>query len=204
MWCKFYYWYFKSALSNDFCDKIINIGLKRKKKLGTIGGLDSTKKKNKKIIIKKRFSNVAFFDDPEIDDVINSYLIIANKNSGWNFNVTKKESNQFTIYGKKQFYHWHMDHHPDINNDPSSPFYNTIRKISMTIQLSDSKDYKGGNLEFCFPNSNPEKKEITKATEILPRGTIMFFPSFVWHRVTPVKKGTRYSLVTWFSGETFK
>ena len=92
MWCKFYYWYFQSALSNDFCDKIINIGLKKTKKLGTIGNLDS--KKNKKIIIKKRFSDVVFFEDPEIDDVINSYLITANKNSGWNFNVTKKESNQ--------------------------------------------------------------------------------------------------------------
>jgi len=128
----------------------------------------------------------------------------ANKNSGWNFNITKKENNQFTIYGKKQFYHWHKDHHEDINKDPNSPFYNTIRKISMTIQLSDPKDYKGGNLEFFLPNNSPEEKKITKTTEILPRGTITFFPSFIWHRVTPVTKGTRYSLVTWFSGETFK
>jgi PKHD-type hydroxylase len=202
MWCKYYYWYFKSALSDTFCDKIINIGLKKTKKLGTIGNLDS--KKNKKIIIKKRFSDVVFFEDPEIDDVINSYLITANKNSSWNFNLTKKENNQFTIYGKKQFYHWHTDHHNDIVNDPSSPFHNTIRKVSMTIQLSDPKNYKGGNLEFCLPNSSPDEKQITKATEILPRGTITFFPSFVWHRVTPVTKGTRYSLVTWFSGETFK
>jgi len=202
MWCKYYYWYFKSALSDVFCDKIIDIAFKKKKKLGTIGNLDS--KKNKKIIIKKRFSNVIFFEDPEIDDVINSHLMTANKNSGWNFNITKKENNQFTIYGKKQFYHWHKDHHEDINKDPNSPFYNTIRKISMTIQLSDPKDYKGGNLEFFLPNNSPEEKKITKTTEILPRGTITFFPSFIWHRVTPVTKGTRYSLVTWFSGETFK
>ena len=49
-----------------------------------------------------------------------------------------------------------------------------------------------------------EDKHVIKATEILPKGSIIIFPSFVWHRVKPVTKGTRYSLVMWNLGKPFK
>ena len=49
------------------------------------------------------------------------------------------------------------------------------------------------------------KKRPTKAcTEIRPRGSIIVFPSFCWHRVAPVTKGTRYSLVMWNLGRPFR
>ena len=88
------------------------------------------------------------------------------------------------------------------DNDPSN---GKIRKLSVTVTLSDPKDYKGGELEFDFRNQDPDKKpNIKKCIEILPKGSLVVFPSFVWHRVCPVKKGERKSLVIWNLGWPFK
>ena len=75
----------------------------------------------------------------------------------------------------------------------------------MTVTLSDPKEYSGGELEFDFRNLDPDKpnKKI-KCKEILPKGSLVVFPSFVWHRVCPVKKGSRHSLVIWNLGWPFK
>ena len=87
-------------------------------------------------------------------------------------------------------------------NDPS---HGKIRKLSVTVTLSDPKEYKGGELEFDFRNMDPDKKRnVKKCTEILPKGSLVVFPSFVWHRVCPVKSGERNSLVIWNLGWPFK
>jgi PKHD-type hydroxylase len=49
-----------------------------------------------------------------------------------------------------------------------------------------------------------EAKHLIKAKEILSKGSIIIFPSHLWHRVKPVMKGTRYSLVLWNLGNPFK
>ena len=78
----------------------------------------------------------------------------------------------------------------------------------MTCQLTDGSEYKGGELEFDFRNYDPhiryESKHRIQCKEILPKGSIIFFPSFVWHRVKPVTSGTRYSLVVWHLGRPFR
>ena len=75
----------------------------------------------------------------------------------------------------------------------------------MTCSLSNPSEYTGGELEFNFNNPEKNKKQnIKKCTEILPRGSIVVFPSFVWHRVCPVFKGTRYSLVIWNLGYPYR
>jgi PKHD-type hydroxylase len=51
---------------------------------------------------------------------------------------------------------------------------------------------------------DPDKPTVRKCAEIAPRGSIVVFPSHVWHRVKPVTKGTRYSLVIWNLGYPFK
>ena len=51
---------------------------------------------------------------------------------------------------------------------------------------------------------NDKKKAIHECTEIRPRGSVIVFPSFVWHRVKPVTKGVRYSVVAWYGGPPFK
>ena len=66
-------------------------------------------------------------------------------------------------------------------------------KIS-TIELSKSSDYEGGDLVFDYDRHPMEKT----------RGTIIIFPSNLYHEVTPVTKGERYSLVQWFKGQKIK
>ena len=87
-------------------------------------------------------------------------------------------------------------------------FHNKIRKLSVTCQLTDGSEYEGGELQFDYRDYDPhlreESKHVTTVKEILPKGSIIVFPSYVWHRVQPVTKGTRYSLVMWNLGYPFK
>ena len=69
----------------------------------------------------------------------------------------------------------------------------------MTIQLSDSKDYEGGDFKFFDPvvqSPDPDK--------LRAKGTVLVFPSFLPHAVTPVTKGERKSLVVWADGPEWK
>lgn len=76
--------------------------------------------------------------------------------------------------------------------------YNLFRKISLTIQLSDETDYQGGELLFYrFSTKDPLVAPKTK-------GTLIIFPSYVIHEVTPVTAGLRKSLVSWVVGPRFK
>ena len=105
-------------------------------------------------------------------------------------NVRLTEPAQFTEYPKGGFYDWHMDLNPfgEIGEHP-------IRKISMTCLLSDPSEFKGGDLAFEDHGNNKIK---------LQQGQAVFFASFMRHRVEPVKKGIRRSLVMWFGGTPFK
>ena len=71
-----------------------------------------------------------------------------------------------------------------------------VRKLSFSVQLNDPKDYKGGELNL-YTSEKPEtmKKE---------QGTLILFPSFILHEVTPVTKGERNALVSWVTGKQFK
>jgi len=86
------------------------------------------------------------------------------------------------------------------------PAYNgKIRKLSVTVSLSDNKDYKGGELQFYLNSPKlKEKDKIKICEEVKTQGSIVVFPSHLWHRVTPVTKGTRYSLVMWNLGLPWK
>jgi len=204
-----YYWFFESVLTPETCDKIIKLGLEKKDHLA-ITGLDKKDPlklsiKEKKDLKKKRNSNVTWLNDEWIYNTIHPYIHAANKNAGWNFNWDWSESCQFTKYKLNQYYDWHCDSYSTPYQDPNDTnYFGKIRKLSVTISLSDPKDYKGGELEFDFRNGDNGKPAIRKCTEILPRGSIVVFPSFVWHRVKSVTKGTRYSLVIWNLGHPFK
>jgi PKHD-type hydroxylase len=138
---------------------------------------------------------------------IQPYVHQANTSAGWNFQWDFSESCQFTKYEKGQYYDWHCDSwdRPYIRENANDPSHGKIRKLSVTVTLSDPKEYKGGELEFDFRDKDPDKKpSIRKCTEILPKGSLVVFPSFVWHRVCPVKKGSRYSLVIWNIGWPYR
>ena len=75
-----------------------------------------------------------------------------------------------------------------------------IRKLSFSIQLSDSSDYEGGELKFYTGKKSIYTNKAEGDTAKKDKGTIILFPSHVLHEVTPVTKGTRYSLVSWVQG----
>ena len=71
-----------------------------------------------------------------------------------------------------------------------------IRKLSIVVQLSDENSYEGGNFEI-IEGKTPEQLSRTQ-------GTLLAFPSYVLHRVTPITQGTRHSMVGWITGKPFK
>ena len=178
--------------------------------MAVTGGIGDGKKLNQKQIKdlkKKRDSNIVWMNDRWIYKEIQPYIHSANVNAGWNFQWDYSESCQFTKYKKGQYYDWHCDSwdKPYERQQPNDPTHGKIRKLSVTVTLSDPKNYKGGELEFDFRNKDPDKKpNILKCKEILPKGSLVVFPSFVWHRICPVKSGERNSLVIWNLGWPYK
>ena len=221
---KNYYYYFKSVLSPKLCDDIINYGKQHTAQLAITGGVNEEdgnykadgklKKKVINNIQKKRKSDIVWMNDKWIYKEIQPLIHEANREAGWNFEWDHSESCQFTKYGVGQYYGWHCDswdepYKRDKLEDGTYPVdHGKIRKLSVTVSLNDPDEYDGGNLEFDFRNQidweRNKKKAIKSCTEIRPRGSIIVFPSFVWHRVAPVTRGTRYSLVIWNLGQPFK
>ena len=205
-----HFWYFKSAVPPRLCDEIINYALLKKDHMGRTGGVQDEKLSNKQIkdIKYRRDSNVVWLNDLWIYKELHPYIHKANKNAGWNFQWDTSEQLQFTKYKLNQYYDWHQDSFNKPFDKPNTLDHGKIRKLSMTCQLTDSSEYEGGELEFDFRDYDPpqrdEAKHLIQAKQILPKGSIIVFPSFVWHRVKPVRKGVRYSLVMWNLGYPFK
>ena len=205
-----YYWYFKSAIPPKICDDIIKYGLTQEETIARTGGYGDKEltKDQIKDMKKKRNSDLVWLNDTWIYKEIHPFVHEANKNAGWNFQWERSESCQFTKYKLNQYYDWHCDSWDKPYDKPNTSDHGKIRKLSMTCQLTDGSEYQGGELEFDFRNYDPhlrdESKHLRQAKEILPKGSIIVFPSFVWHRVKPVTKGTRYSLVMWNLGYPFK
>jgi PKHD-type hydroxylase len=103
----------------------------------------------------------------------------------WGFS----EDLQYTIYdSSNSHYTWHVDHGGNTNRPP--------RKLSLVLQLSDPHDYEGGDLEIL---TDSEPLRVDKE-----RGLVTAFPSYVLHRVTPVTRGIRKTIVVWLTGPRFK
>ena len=172
-----------------------------------------------------RDSEVAWFNDDWLYDLIHPFIHRANKDAGWKYNWDYSESFQFTKYNPGGFYGWHADGNschfgrykrfipgvsPTLKDGKPPRGYtsnpnvvNKVRKLSMTLNLNKPGEYDGGNLKFDF-GPHAGGKRFHECTEIRPQGSLIVFPSFVYHQVTPVTRGTRYSLVLWSLGEPFK
>jgi len=206
-----YYWYFTSAIPPKICDDIIKYGLSKSETLARTGDYGDEKLTSNQIkdMKRKRNSDLVWLNDTWIYKELHPYIHLANKDAGWNFEWDWSESCQFTKYKLNQYYDWHCDSWEKPYDRPKNlNEHKKIRKLSMTCQLTDGSEYSGGELEFDFRNYDPhmrdEYKHCKKAFQILPKGSIIVFPSFVWHRVKPVTRGTRYSLVMWNLGYPFK
>jgi len=198
-----YYYFFKKALPERLCDEIVDYGKSVLKKEGQKGQVGNRKILSKDLN-KIRNSNIAWLTDTWIFREIHPYVDEANKKAGWNYQWEGSEKAQFTVYKKNQHYSWHCDAFSKPYENHSKQLDGKTRKLSVTVNLTNPKDYQGGELEFDFRNTKDGKNCKRKCTEIKERGSIVVFPSFVWHRVKPVTKGTRYSLVMWNIGDPFK
>jgi PKHD-type hydroxylase len=96
------------------------------------------------------------------------------------------EPPQYTVYGAGQHFDWHID----VGGGGAS-----VRKLSMTVQLSDGSEYEGGDLEFHEGSDGDRQRAL---------GTATIFPSFIAHRVRPIVSGVRRSLVAWACGPSFR
>jgi PKHD-type hydroxylase len=204
-----YFWYFDKALLPSFCDKVIKFGNSCREDLAGTGGVKVeealSSKKKKKNLLKQRNSSVSWLTDWWIYREIMPYVHTANKNAGWNFEISTPEDIQFTKYGLNQHYDWHQDSWPNPYQDKDNPnLNNKIRKLSVTCQLTDGNEYEGGNLFFDTRSRDKNVTSLIECKDARNKGTVVVFPSFVWHKVAPVTKGTRYSLVVWTCGEMFK
>tara|TARA_R100001460_G_scaffold12447_3_gene28610 strand:+ start:559 stop:1194 length:636 start_codon:yes stop_codon:yes gene_type:complete len=206
-----YYWYFQSAVPPRICDEIIAYALSKKEKMARTGGYGDGKlsKDEEKDLKQKRDSNIVWLDETWIYKELHPYIKKANELAGWNYQWDYSEQCQFTKYKLGQYYDWHCDswNKPyDKPNDLNQ--HGKVRKLSMTCQLTDGSEYEGGELQFDYrdydPHMRDELKHVRSCKEILSKGSIVVFPSHVWHRVKPVTKGTRYSLVMWNLGYPFK
>ena len=201
---KNFYYYFQNAITPDMCNKIIDLGLKEKvKKSLTLSEAHHGETNN------ARESFDGGLNEQWLYDLLYPFLIEANQGAGWNFDVDWSETLQFTVYKQGGFYNWHRDAGLDESyayKDKGENFDGKIRKISMTLLLNDPKDFEGGDLEFDYGRDEQGKMEdrLNICKEARSQGSIIFFPSFIPHRVTPVTKGTRYSLVMWTLGKPFR
>lgn len=175
----------EKVFTPEECREIIKIGESELLKNAKIG--------NDEIRTTVRESDIRFFF-PETE---NSWIferlettILNVNNTLFNFELTGlHEGIQFTKYTAPT---GHYDAHIDRNNIGFP-----VRKLSMTLQLSDPKDYEGGELELY---TNLQYPELAPPEQ----GTAFFFNSLILHKVNPVTRGTRYSLVAWIAGPRFR
>lgn len=183
------FWFWDGQLPKKVCKQIISdaeaIGFND----GTIGGQQGGIT-DKKI----RDSGVCWLPRMHLAEcILAHYALEANYSSKWNFDLRLViEKVQIAKYDAKaadqegQFYDQHLDLSQYLTTPPLE------RKMSVVLFLSDPADFEGGDL-IIMKQTIPKKQ-----------GTIVVFPSFMPHQVTPVTKGVRYSAVCWVAGSTFK
>ena len=123
--------------------------------------------------------------------------IVGRANRSYGFDLIGfTEDLQFTEYSDAgAFYTWHQD---GLDGDLAA------RKLSMVVQLSDPHDYDGGELELFALDGSESDAASHHRTLMRQRGTVVVFPAFEYHRVTPLLSGTRRSLVCWIGGPRFR
>ena len=178
----------KPIFTPQQCQIVIDKGMSLKKEKAGVG---MGKLKESSVDTKKRITTISWIPFKEMTEMyrdIETTMLKANGNHFGFDDMRLTEPAQFTHYHTGGFYDWHMD------NDVLGKHEPPVRKISMTLLLSDPSTFEGGELEFM---QNGKKAK-------LKQGQAIFFASWLQHRVKPVIKGERKSLVMWFGGPSFK
>jgi PKHD-type hydroxylase len=168
------------------CQLIINAGRSEPVQDGQVGGGDKGV-----VDTKTRTSHISWIPFNKMPEMYSTLEQIVNKtnNNHFGFDGIKiTEQAQYTEYPSGGFYDWHIDSDVVGMNEPP------VRKISMTCLLSHESEFEGGGLELMSDGKIARPKQ----------GQAIFFASYIRHRVIPITKGIRKSLVMWFGGPSFK
>ena len=168
------------------CQLIINAGRSEPVQDGQVGG-------GAKGVVdtKTRTSHISWIPFNKMPEMYSTLEQIVNKTNNNHFGfegVKITEQAQYTEYPAGGFYDWHIDSDIVGMNEPP------VRKISMTCLLSHESEFEGGGLELMSDGKIARPKQ----------GQAIFFASYIRHRVIPITKGIRKSLVMWFGGPSFK
>ena len=179
------WWYFNKAIPEETCKKIIDLVDQYYYAQLSDGSVSASVRK---CLVQGR-------QEQWLYDLFWPYMLGANEEAGWKYDIQAAEDFQVLKYNKGDFYVTHEDgsgDHLSTYDMPDNEFLNNrVRKISMVAFLSDG--YEGGELEIS--GETPMTKEA---------GNLIFFPSFISHQVKPVTSGERFSLSNWFIGPPFK
>ena len=171
------------------CRDIINAGRAEPKQDAQVGNKEGIK--GGVIDTKTRTSHISWIPFKTMQPMYKKIEQIMKATNGNHFGfdgMQITEMAQYTEYPEGGFYEWHVDNDVNFQHEPP------VRKISMTCLLSPESEFEGGDLELMAEG------KIAK----LKQGHAIFFASFIRHRVKPVTRGRRQSLVMWFGGTPFK
>lgn len=173
------------------CSEIIKIGKSKNMAMASIAG-EKDKPSEKHV----RQSKVSWLT-PNLWDTNWLYRRIVERTKVINdqyykFDISGVQPLQFTEYdcNYEGHYNWHFDGMREESSDK-------VRKLSLAIPLSPNTDYEGG--DFVVRGSDGAETALQQSP-----GTAIVFPSFTLHKVNPVTKGKRYSLVAWLVGPEFR
>ena len=169
------------------CQMIINAGRSEPKQNASVGGREG----KSGIDTETRTSHISWIPFSKTTEMYKDIEKVMKTTNGNHFGfdgMQITEMAQYTEYPEGGFYDWNIDSDTHFAHEPS------VRKISMTLLLSPDNEFEGGDLEIMKEGQAAKLKQ----------GHAIFFASFIRHRVTPVIRGNRKSLVMWFGGTPFK
>ena len=169
------YWVWENAVSPAMCDLLLEDRKVLQETQGSIGPDGA-------ILPSHRITKVCWAPQNHwIESIMYNHALYANEFAEWRFQVGRPEQVQLAAYDINAFYGWHEDWAP-LDKTP------IVRKLSAVLLLSNPEEFEGGQFEFA------------DAPVEMKRGTLLVFPSFLRHQVTPVTKGLRYSATCWVGG----
>lgn len=187
--------YWVNCVSHSDCDALTSLALKLPEHKPTLGFDSGVSDDNMRRSVLRWIDPVKNPEFTYIHDLMWKTLIRVNHDF-FNFNVTALPPMQFTEYDESYLGEYKM--HQDVFWVNPGPNH---RKISLIVQLTDPSEYEGGDLKFHYTNFPPTDGDMK---EMKKKGTVIAFPSFLFHQLTPVTKGKRRSLVAWFEGPKFQ
>jgi len=175
--------------TSEQCQMIIKAGRSEPRNDASIGNERGIK--GGVIDTKTRTSHISWIPFKKMTEMYKHIELVMKQTNGNHFgfdDMQITEMAQYTEYPEGGFYDWHVDNDVNMQHEPP------VRKISMTCLLSPEHEFEGGDLELM------KEGKVAK----LKQGHAIFFASFIRHRVAPVTRGNRKSLVMWFGGTPFK